>query len=137
MTRPPFTIEYDEPQQLLKLRLFGLWELETLDRYTDELNRIFGRIAASGGSPKDSRILVDLREHGIQSREVASEIETRLSRGAAVAKRHAVLVSESALHKMQAARAGSQIQARFFTDEQAAVDWLLEDPAPKTAPARR
>lgn len=134
MHKPPFEIDHDARRQLLTLRLVGLWDRAILDDYTAALNSIFSKVEASGRSTSGYRVLVDLREHGLQPRDIAAEIEARLSRGAAQASRHAILVSGSVLHRMQVKRAGAQIEAYIFVDEAEAMQWLLTETRPNAAP---
>lgn len=122
---PAFTIDINIPQRFVRLTLVGMWTRSIVDAYVDALTRAVGEAAALGAARHALRILVDLRRHGIQQRDVAAEIESRLAQGAAQAERLAVLVSGSALHAMQARRAGSLIQARVFVDESEALAWLM------------
>ncbi len=124
-SEPPFAIDIDVARRFAKLTVVGMWTRATLDNYVDQLTRAFDETAALGATSREFRILVDLRRHGIQKRDVAAEIEVRLAQGAAQASRHAVLVSNSVLHAMQAKRAGSLIQAKVFLEEDDALDWLM------------
>ena len=121
---PPFAIDIDVAQRFVRLTLVGMWTLAIVDAYVDALTQAFKDAATAGAAPGALRTLVDLRRHGIQQRDVAQEIEARLAQGAAQVQRLAVLVSGSALHAMQARRAGSLIQARVFVDEGEALAWL-------------
>ena len=70
-------------------------------------------------------MLLDVRRHWIQSKEVAAEIERGLAELTELGQRHAVLVSPSALHKAQARRVTSRLVAGYFEDEGEALAWLL------------
>lgn len=111
----------------MTLRLRGFWTVETFDEYTGALAALAAKGKTSGRSPEEYRVLVDLREHGLQSKEVAARIEQGLADGATRRHPHAVLVSPSALHKAQAQRIGAQIAPRFFTEEATAMQWLMAD----------
>ena len=126
MTHAPYTIDVDENARLVRLALFGLWDLETLDRYAKDVWQAFSRAEAAGIAPERFRVLIDLTQHGVQPREVAERIQRQLAVGISPASRHAVLVSESALHKIQAQRVGAHLSGVFFASrEEDAMTWLL------------
>lgn len=125
MNRDEYRIEVDPERSFARLTLSGLWDSGTVDRYTGDVESALEQAAAGGGPAGGYRILIDLRNHGVQSRDVAAEIQDRLSRGIAQASRIAVLTSPSALHRMQAQRLGSHVSASFFADAGEAEKWLF------------
>ena len=120
MNEERYRIEVDPRTLSARLTLFGLWDLATLNRYTYDVTQAL----AEGGAAGRYRILIDLRNHGVQSREVAAAIQSRLMMGIEQASQVAILVSPSLLHRLQAQRLGSHVQASFFADEDEALTWL-------------
>ncbi|WP_242140925.1 hypothetical protein [Sphingomonas sp. TREG-RG-20F-R18-01] len=122
---PGYVIRVDVARRLVTLKLLGFWTVETFDEYTRALKALAAKGKTAGRSPEEYSVLVDLREHGLQSKEVAARIEQGLAAGANRRHPHAVLVSPSVLHKAQAQRIGAHIAPRFFADEEAAMRWLM------------
>lgn len=125
MAEPPYTVSVDRERSLVRLTLSGLWDLPTCERYAADVRKAFAGLVAMGVPIDAYGVLIDLRRHGVQSREVSERTQAELRNGISSGSHHAVLVSESVLHKMQAQRVGSLIGASFFTDEARAIDWLL------------
>lgn len=115
-----YRVEVDPRALSARLTLFGLWDLATVDRYSRDVEQAL----SEGGAADRYRLLIDLRSHGVQPREVAAEIQSRLMQGVDRTSRIAVLVSESLLHRLQAQRLGSHVRASFFADEGEALAWL-------------
>ena len=124
MASPPYTVCVDRPRLLIRATLHGLWQLGTLERFRREMERALAELATTGATPDRFRLLVDLRDHGVQPREVAQAIQAQLTHHASAGP-HAILVSQSALHKMQVQRMGATLNAAYFADEAAALAWLL------------
>ncbi|WP_010188659.1 STAS/SEC14 domain-containing protein [Sphingomonas sp. PAMC 26605] len=128
MIAPHYKIDVDIKRRFVRLTLSGFWDRATFDRYTQEVEGLAREAIRAGRVRQDYRVLLDLRNHGVQSREIAAEIEAGLIRNASPKQRHAVLISDSALHKSQVQRLGSATDARLFENEQDALAWLLEAP---------
>lgn len=79
-------------------------------------------------------MLVDLREHGGQSRDIIDKIQARLAQGDWRASRRALILSALALHKMQAQRLETSADTAFFGNEDEAMQWLLADNPAATTP---
>lgn len=121
----PYTIAVDASRGLIRATLRGMWDLGVLAGYTAELQATFARLSASVPPGQPLELLIDLRQHGVQPREVGEAIQAELARAdVAAAARTAVLVSPSALHRLQAQRLGSHLAASFFADEAEALAWL-------------
>ncbi len=131
---PGYSITVDMERHLVRLKLSGFWDLETYERYTCELDDMTTKAANADRSAQNLRVLVDLRDHGLQSREVATAIHENLKKAAYSAQRHAVLISASFLHKTQAQRVSAPMKAQFFCDEEEAVMWLLSEPGGEIIP---
>ena len=126
----PFTIETDRTSNMIRLTLRGLWDLPTVERYVAAAREALSALTRDGIPPSEIGLLVDLRQQGIQPREVTERIQAALKEGPSRGSRHAVLVSSSTLHRLQAQRVGVLLGASFFDDEAAALAWLRSDPVP-------
>lgn len=121
-----FEIDIDRRQLLVRLKLSGIWDIDTVDRYAVAAQAAFSELTGAGVGIASCRALIDLRRHGVQPREVTERIQGWLNLALSDGARHAVLLSESALHRMQAQRVGSAFDAAFFSDETEALDWLSQ-----------
>ncbi|WP_293884058.1 hypothetical protein [Sphingomonas sp.] len=126
MSTPGYKIEVDTKNRLVRLTLTGFWDRATFDRYTEEIEGLAQEARRAGRARLDYRVLVDLRNHGVQSREVATSIEAGMIHNASPLQRHAVLISNSALHRSQVQRLGASTDTRLFENEEDALAWLLE-----------
>ena len=125
MTDQKFKIEVDRRELLVRLTLFGLWDVGTVDQYAAAAKSAFADLIETGARIDKCKALIDLRRHGVQSREVTNRIQSWLGLALSDGARHAVLVSESMLHRLQAQRVGSALGASFFSDEASALAWLM------------
>ena len=121
-----FRIDVDQRQSLVRLTLFGQWDVVTVDRYAAAAQDAFATLTEAGTPLDRCKALIDLRQHGVQPREVTERIQRWISLDLSEGARHAVLLSESALHRMQAQRVGSTLGAAFFSDEAEALAWLSQ-----------
>lgn len=112
---PNYSIEIDPSRQLIKLRLAGQWELTTLVTYKHDL----------GGTPGEYLVFVDLREHGLQSQEVATALQTLIENLARMVRKRAILMSGSALHAMQIRRISPNSPTNSFQTPDEAMAWLF------------
>ena len=122
---PGYRIDVDVERRLVTLTLVGFWDQALFDRYTHEVEILAANGAKAGRPRTEYRVLIDLREHGLQSQSVAAQIQMGLIENETRTRRQAVLVSRSALHKAQAQRLGRSMDARFFENEHEAISWLL------------
>lgn len=127
MAEAPYTISVDRNRGLVRMTLRGIWDLKTFEDYAAAARRAYAELTEQETPPAACRILIDLRQHGTQPRQVAEGIQAELASGEARPAQHAVIVSESMLHRMQAHRLGATINASFFTDEETAMNWLFVD----------
>ena len=124
MSKGKFEISTDVPRRLLMIKMSGLWEVATVEAYREAVIAAGERLIASGCKADQILALVDVREGGPQSQEVVAAYRERVeAHGLAAPKRLATVVA-SALLKRQIERIGVSNQ-RVFTDERAALDWLL------------
>ena len=120
-----YTIHTDPRRQLVHLRLAGQWDQTTLADYRRDLATAMHALSARGGKPGDYLILIDLRAQGVQTKEVAAEHQAIIVEYVPLARRRAVVMSESALHAMQVRRISPTANVNIFHADDEALDWLL------------
>lgn len=120
---PGYTIDIDQAQQLVRLTLFGFWNEATLLRYKEDVRRL-NAAAAKLPPARHTRVLIDMRDHVLLSKEHAESLQ------AAVATprpgtRTAILLKEVGMLQLQARRVANSLQPRFFISESEAMSWLM------------
>ena len=128
-----YTIKIDRQRSLVRLTLFGLWDVAAVDRYAAAAQAAFSTLTKAGTPLDRCKVLIDLRQHGVQPREVTERIQIWLKKALSGGALHAVLVSESLLQGMQARRVGTLLDAEFFANEVMALDWLSRPRQPALA----
>ena len=119
----PFTLEVDRPSGLICAAAYEFWTLATLERFKARVQAEQEAIRRSGLRPL---FLIDVRQHGVQSREVVEGLQAFARRGSCRAMKTAVVV-ESALYRFQAERIGSEPDHSIFRNYDEARQWLLAD----------
>ncbi len=130
MTQPTYTIEPNPANEFLRLTLTGDWDMEITTRFTADVAIALQTMIAHGARPGHFRTLIDMREKKLLPQNVAAEF-AKMVRPDSPSKRIAMLVS-GAIHKMQANRIASERHAVFMAED-AAMAWLLEEPATRAA----
>jgi hypothetical protein len=117
-----FTMELDGPNHLIHMRLWGLWEMATAERFFASVLEFAERLR---GSPWG--VLVDGRRFVAQSPKI-TELRERTMRkmGPLGCTRMANIVT-SAAYQMQFSRiaAASHMEAKIFMDEATAREWVV------------
>lgn len=103
MTALKYTFEPDPARKLLDIRLMGLWDQATVDRYEAARRNAFVDMVHHCRS-EETLVLVDRSEQPVQTADVVARLNVVVSGGPQVL-RTAVVVS-STLHKLQAMRIG-------------------------------
>ena len=111
----------------------------TVDSFEQELAAAFSHVTAQGRQPGECRFLSDIRDAGVQPREITERLQAIMAqyimRYGSLTRGIAMLVSESSLKMMQARRVAGGGGAAFFLDEDEATAWLFEDSPNVVAPA--
>lgn len=121
----PYTIVTDPARQMVRLRLVGHWDRRTVDAYREDVGRAMAKMAADGGRSGEYLLLIDVREQGVQSQEVASACQAIVAAYSPMVRRSALLTSPSALHQLQSRRISGQVGRGCFRDEEEAIAFLL------------
>lgn len=121
MERPMYQIEADRERALLRLKLSGMWDMATAERFEAERR---ATVVRQGWSRGDYRCIVDLRDYAVQPREVAARGEKHNHNAALHAPRKTALIVGSMLQRMQVQRVVSRGDEQVFTTEQDAISWL-------------
>ena len=122
-----YEVSIDPPRKLVNLKLTGQWDLTTVASYARAVGDGFARMKASGVTPGDYLLLVDMRAHGLQVREVTTAYQAFINAHASFVRRRATIVTPSALHELLAKRVAKELDLAngFFRTEQEALDWLF------------
>ena len=118
-----FTIEVDRSTGLICAAAFEFWTPAILERFKGRVQVELEAIRRSGLRPL---FLIDVRRHGVQSREVVEGLQAFARMASCRAMKTAVVV-ESALYRLQAARIGSEPDHAMFRSDDEARRWLLAD----------
>ena len=120
-----YRIDVDPQRQLVHLRLLGQWDRPTLTAYRQELRNAMQTFAAQGARPGEYLLLIDVREHGVQPKEVAAEHQEIIAEYIPLARRRALVMSASALHALQVRRISPTPDVDMFRTDEEALAWLL------------
>jgi len=122
------TAEYQilfEPQYaILRVVLLGHWSMAIEERFEQDLDRAKLKSRASAPYLSDLKILIDGRQHGVQSQAVIQRLARYSETLSSDVKKTAVIV-ESALHRLQAQRLADNESHKVFVNEDAAIKWLI------------
>lgn len=122
MSSLPFTIEVDRSTGVIRATAYEFWTLATLAQYEAAVVAAQGAVRRSGLGPL---LLIDVRRHGVQSREVVQGLQ-RFAGSTHGRTMKTALIVESALYRLQAARIGSSAHHAMFQNDDDALAWLLE-----------
>ena len=117
----PFTIEVDRSSGLICAAAYEFWTPAILERFKVSVQVEQEVTRRSGLRPL---FLVDVRQHGVQSKEVVESLQAFANSSSWRATKTAVVV-ESALYRLQAARIGSGPNHAIFRSVDEARQWLL------------
>ena len=119
----------------MRLTFSGHMDHATVDRFEQELAAAFARMPARG----DCRFLSDIRDAGVQSRDISERLQAIMAhyvaRHGSLTRRIAMLVSGSSLEMLQARRVAGAGGTAFFVSEEDALAWLFGEPADRPTPA--
>jgi hypothetical protein len=128
-------VDFDLDARTLDITSYGLWNSALVDEFLDGMAVIQWRYDAAGIPPRQLHTVIDLRHHAVQVRETIERLAPEVHRYHDLSKRTAILLSHSALAKMQAERFLTLDRHRFFTSETLARDWLENGDEPEAAAA--
>lgn len=120
MPEEPFTVHIEAATGVLVARAQSFWKVETLHEFTAS---IMASIEVMKRQGRPVLLLIDAREHGVQSQEVVIGLQRWAHSDAVKAVRTAVIVP-SALYRRQARRISSPGNHELFSDEVEARAWL-------------
>ena len=117
-----YSIERERGSGLVIARLVGFWAGETIEQFERDL-LTFWESLETPGKATDLRFLVDLRQFPVQSKATNDRLGQLIDR--LPNTRHAVLLPEQMLSKMQSDRIGKHSGERSdFREEAEARAWL-------------
>ena len=119
----------------MRLTFSGHMDHATVDRFDQELATAFACMPAKG----ECRFLSDIREAGIQSRDITERLQGIMAhyvtRHGPLTRGIAMLVSGSSLEMLQARRVAGAGGTAFFVNEDDALAWLFGETVGDLAPA--
>lgn len=118
--REHYSIDFDPARHFVKVVRRGFWTVAVFDEYVRELRSILELVQIR---QKDFVGLIDIRDQGVQTAEVAQCFQRLIADDSIQPVRVAVLTTK-ALSKLQAERVGRTTQ-RVFTTEKEALAWLF------------
>lgn len=118
-------VELDLVGRTLVISSYGLWTAALVESFLSDMAEVALRYAQAGLPEQSLMTTIDLRRHSIQARETIEWLAPNVHRYHYLSKRTAILLSRSALAKLQAERFLTLDRHRFFTSEAAARDWLV------------
>lgn len=122
-TANPYELSLDISARLLRIRLWGYWDMATTGRYRNDMGAFLRKARSLGGH---FRSFVDLVDYEVQSAEVtAAHQDFLVSLNDLASERTAILVSRT-LMKLQAKRITSTRTTRVFDNDAEAIAWLLQ-----------
>jgi len=130
MTKTGFAIEPDVAREFVRIRLFGFFSVDDIERFEAELLSVHQRMGC--GRRGGPLTVTDVTAMCIQSQEVVSRWGEFLANPAHRSRRLA-FVTGSTLARMQLERASAGRGARVFTDAVEAERWLFGVDVPRRA----
>jgi len=122
-----YEISIDKARNLLKIRVWGFWDMEVAEKYENEFKKKIKEISASG---KEWYTLVDVAEYSPQSEEVQRIVSERM----VFAKEHGLKKEARIVHrvttKFQMARLARESKLPMsseFQSENEAIQWLMSE----------
>lgn len=113
-------MKVDPRSNLIQIWGSGLWSRAEVDAHFDELD---GEIRQKRTRFPHIRVLVDIRESGVQTQDTAEGVTLGTRRIYREGDRIAIIVASS-LVKMQMRRAVEHRELQIFISPSAAVTWL-------------
>lgn len=120
MAEEPFSVSVEAVTGVVVARANSFWKVDTLHQFTAAIMASVEVLQRRG---RPVLLLIDAREHGVQSQEVVSGLQQWAHSDAVKSIRTAVIVP-SALYRRQARRISSPGDHELFGDEAEARAWL-------------
>lgn len=117
----PFEFAVDLPRRTLCLTLRGKWDEATFDQFAADYARALTLLRNHGGC---RHALVDGRDFAVQSNAISARFRELIASMAPIAAERTATIVPGEPDRAQAERAGASINARIFTDREAAEAWL-------------
>lgn len=119
---PPYTIVKNAQQHLLQIEVAGQWDLDIVEAHRRDVTAALLNLRKSGRP----RVLVDAREQGLQSKQVAAALGAVIADLTWAETVVAIVVPRSVLTVMQGRRIGAALpNAHHFAERSDALSWLL------------
>jgi len=120
---PTFTVSRDDLRREVHYAVCGLFTVDRIDALFEELRR---KSKPFIEDRKGFRVLGDLRQYTVQTRDVAEKMQMSQEVSAKVGVTKMAIVYESVLLKQQFRRVSSALEMGYFRDLPEALAWLRE-----------
>lgn len=117
-----FRIVADDERCLVRLTMGGFFDRDTIARMSIELASVIGSLPCR---PNDHVTLCDIQKMSIQSQERVDDF-TRLVGQNEIRSRRLAFVTAASLARLQARRLTTRAGVEYFSDVEAALQWLIE-----------
>lgn len=122
---PSYAVAIEPENRLMRVVVRGFWSVAMLPDYVAELLRQVAALKAGGGC---DRVLVDMSDFPIQSRDIADAhcryiLHSRTETGASTA-----IITNGVFSRLQAKRMAHVAGHELFEEEASARSWLLSQP---------
>jgi len=124
-----YSVTTDDRRRLLHIVMRGYWDQRTFDQFSAQYTAALHHMKKTGGL---EIALVDGREFAVQAKDISEQFGALIARCMPLLAKRTATVVPAHLNKLQAERAGGELDARYFTDMVEAEAWLFT-PAIKAA----
>ena len=116
-----FTFTLDREYGLVRIGLHGFWTLRDVDAFFNARRKAH---AALGLPPNAHMTLTDVRGMKIQAQHVIESFQKQLAVPEEKARKLSIVV-DAVMARCQANRAINSVDTRYFTEVEAAEEWLF------------
>ncbi|MBM6575678.1 hypothetical protein KCP91_04785 [Microvirga sp. SRT01] len=113
------------PNRFVRVEFNGFWTHATIDAFKVRAGEIVQNAIDDGARPGQSRILVVARNFPVQEKKLTRELGEFMPMYSMLAKRFAIVSSDSAIQRLQIKRLTSPDNCQIFLDEAEARTWLF------------
>ena len=114
MDEHPFRFDHDMPNRFVRVEFNGLWTHATIDAFKVRAGEIVQTAINDGARPGQSRILVVARNFPVQEKKLTRELGEFMPMYSMLAKRFAIVSSDSAIQRLQIKRLTSPDNCQIF-----------------------
>jgi hypothetical protein len=124
--RRGFEVSVDVANRILRVRSWGIWDVDLAERYRDAMVAAFAKLGRRPWS-----VLSDRRRSHSQSEPVQAIMHDVMEKATEMGRSRAAVLITSPSAKLQMRRLAGEthVAQRYFDDDSDALAWLLSTPA--------